>query len=381
MRRAGAVVLAGALLTLAAFAFDAAPLFVPGIGFILIGVLTPAWIWLALRHGTVSRRIEAGEIVEQQPVEAILSVRRGRLGLPGAEIHDPMAAEPLRLLAPVSARRAKPSELRLVARFERRGRHRLDPPLLRVRDPLGLTSVMRRGHGGTQELLVLPRTEPVLWRFDPRRRRLIGPDAAAIQEPLAAVDIDGLRPYRTGTPASRIHWQALARGQGLLERQLRADGEARPLVVLDVRHGEDGPQLDAAVRATASLTLELARRGGCRLLLPGDTRPVTVEPDLRGWPALHIRLAVITPAAASIPPLSAVAGTAPVFYVALRGLRRPPAVLSAAGGGTRVLVAPAEQFPPDGPVPSFTVSGCNGYAMGAGSRAGRVAAAGRVRAR
>jgi uncharacterized protein (DUF58 family) len=197
---------------------------------------------------------------------------------------------------------------------------------------------------------------------------LVGPDAAAVEEPLAAVDVDGLRPYRIGTAASRIHWQALARGQGLLERQLRADGEARPLVVLDVRDADDGAQLDAAVRAAASLTLDLARRGGARLLLPGDTRPVAVEPDLRGWPALHIRLALITPAVASVPPVGAVAGAAPVFYVALRGLGRAPASLSATRGGARVLVAPAEQFPADGPTPLFTVTGCQGHLLGPGRR-------------
>jgi uncharacterized protein (DUF58 family) len=368
MARARGVVLAGALLTLAAFVFDAAPLFVAGIGFLLVGVLTPAWVWLALRNGAVTRRIEAQQIVEHQPVESILAVRRGRLGLPGAEIHDQLVATPVRLSAPPRLiSRPRRAEIRVQSRFERRGRQRIEPPRLRVRDPLGLADVVRRGRGPVQELLVLPRTEPVAWRLDPRGRRLVGPDAGTADEPLAAVDVDGLRPYRVGTPASRIHWQALAKGQGLVERQLRADGEAHPLIVLDARNGGDELLLDAAVRATASLTLELARRGGCRLLLPGDTRPIAVEPDLRGWPALHIRLALVAESSAAIGSLATVAGSAPIFYVALQTRHMPPA-LSAARGSVRVLVAPTQVCPAEGPAPSLTVAGCNGYVLGAGRR-------------
>ena len=103
---------------------------------------------------------------------------------------------------------------------------------------------------------MLPRTERVKW-VPGRGRSGAGPRAPRRVEPIGAIDVDGLRPYRPGTPASRIHWPALARGAGLLERRLRADTDTRPLVVLDARG--DGPpeQLDAAVRAAASLVLEL----------------------------------------------------------------------------------------------------------------------------
>ena len=111
----------------------------------------------------------------------------------------------------------------------------------------------------------------------------------------AAVDMDGLRPYRVGTPASRIHWPAVARGHGLIERRLQADGDSRPLVVLDARlPGPDAQSelLDAAVRAAASLVLELARRGGCGLLLPGEQRPISarwLSGDLQGKsPAISV---------------------------------------------------------------------------------------------
>jgi uncharacterized protein (DUF58 family) len=367
MRRARAVAGAGALLTLAAFVFDAAPLFVAGAGFLLLGALTPLWIWRAARGASVERRLAAEQVVEDEAVEAIIQVRRGRLGLPGAEVHDAIARHPVRISAPLALITGERSaEIRVVARFERRGLRRLEPPTLVVRDALGLATVARPGRGNAQELLVLPRTEPVQWAARDRGRALLGPDGGTVDEPLAAVDVDGLRPYRLGTPASRIHWPALARGHGLLERQLRADGEARPLVVLDARNGEDAAQLDAAVRAAASLTLELARRGGCRLLLPGARRPLAIEPDMRTWPAAHTRLALLTVADAA-PVLSAGGGAAAIFYVALCDPRRPPAALTGARGRFRVLVVPEDRCPDDTGPASLTVAGCRGYRIGAGS--------------
>src|ERR671928_204854 len=74
-----------------------------------------------------------------------------------------------------------------------------------------------------QEVLVLPRVEPVR----PLGVAARGGAARARARPsgLPAVEPDGLRPYRRGTPASRIHWPALARGAGLLERRLSADAD------------------------------------------------------------------------------------------------------------------------------------------------------------
>ena len=44
MRRSAGVALSGVVLMLAAFTFDAAPLFVPGVAFALLGALTPLWV-------------------------------------------------------------------------------------------------------------------------------------------------------------------------------------------------------------------------------------------------------------------------------------------------------------------------------------------------
>ncbi|MGZ4224619.1 MAG: DUF58 domain-containing protein [Solirubrobacteraceae bacterium] len=369
MRRAAAVAACGIVLTLAAFTFDAAPLFVPGVAFTLLGTLTPLWVWGSARSATVERRLLAERVVEGEPVEAMIEVRRGPLGLPGGEVLDPLAGTPVSLSRPLSlvAGRFK-ADVRVVARFSRRGLRRLEPLSLVVRDMLDLACMSRVGTGAVQELLVLPRVERVKWTARDRGRRSEGSDARPVDEPLAAVDIDGLRPYRPGTPASRIHWAALARGAGLLERRLRADGDARPLVVLDARNAGPPEHLDAAVRAAASLTLELARQGGCRLLLPGERRAIGVEPDLAGWPGLHARLALVEGGPATrAPVLRPGARVGPLFYVAAQVLERLPAALAGAGGATSMLVLPVALGHRTTSGPSFEVSSCRGYAIRARS--------------
>ena len=86
----------------------------------------------------------------------------------------------------------------------------------------------------------------------------------------AEFEVDGLRPYREGSPASRIHWPALARSGEMHERRMVAGAEATPLVVLDAELPDDQEALDRAVRAAASLCVHLAPGSGCSVLLPGS---------------------------------------------------------------------------------------------------------------
>jgi uncharacterized protein (DUF58 family) len=365
--------LAGAALILAGLTFDASVLFVPGVAFALLGVVVPPWIWLASRGAGVSRALEADRVIEEQPLEALIEVRRGPLGLPGGELLDPLASAGMRIAgsprAPGAGRR---NTVRVVARFPRRGRRRFESPAVALGDPLGLVRIVRRGQAASQELLVLPRTERLqsLQRDSGGRSNTAG--AAAALEALAATEVDGLRPYLPGTPASRISWPALARGAGLLERRLRADRESGPLVVLDARCTGHPDRLDAAVRAAASLTLELARRAGCELLLPGERRALQIDPDLGTWAGAHARLALVEGGPdAPAPSLAFRPRIGPVFYVAADRDRLPARLLR---GGQRggVLVLPKELTPAVRHVASFEVSGCRGYLLGAaGSTAPR----------
>ena len=89
----------------------------------------------------------------------------------------------------------------------------------------------------------------------------------------AETEIDGLRPHREGSPASRIHWPAVARGAGLMERKLISEADSRPLVVLDPRAPAvaRGARRRRARRRLADRALrQAAAAAGC--CCPGDRR-------------------------------------------------------------------------------------------------------------
>jgi uncharacterized protein (DUF58 family) len=352
-----------------ALSLGPAPLFVLGVGLLLVGAAAPAWTWLSGSGASASRYLSTGRVVEGQPLEATLELRGGLLGLPTGEISDPLARERVRIP------RGRRARIKVVARFERRGLRTLLPPAVVVRDPLELTRAVLVSGQPEQELLVLPRTEPVrsAGRGGVRTIGTLGRSS----DMLAAVELDGLREYRPGTPASRIHWPALAKGAGLLERKLRVAGDTLPLVVFDARGpdpgGVDGDDLDAAVRAAASLTLELARARGCRLLLPGERRAFEISPDLIAWPSAHARLAVLEggPGTRAPSPGAIQGALGPLFYVTAAPLERPPATLRRGYEQPVVLVVPARLASSNLGSTVFTVAECVGVRV-AGRASSRV---------
>jgi uncharacterized protein (DUF58 family) len=374
-RRAVAVAVGGVVLILVSFVFDAAPLFVPGIAFAALGALAPAWVWVSARGASAQRILEAERVVEEEPLAAKIEVRRGRLGLPGAEVYDPFTASKLEVAGPLSPLQGdRCASVRVVTHFARRGLQTLEPPSLFVRDPLELAHVQATSAAASQRLLVLPRTEPVRWLVADRGRRFKLPEGGASSEALAAVDVDGLRPYRPGTPASRIHWPAVARGAGLIERRLQADGDTRPLVVVDARGSDSSIELlDAAVRAAASLALEFARSGGCGLLLPGEQRATTLDRELLTWPAAYARLAMVQGGPRAPAPALGRYGArvGPMFYVAAKAPDRLPATMAGPARGLTVLVVPVPCLVGGRPkgmrgamLATLDVSGCRGFQLG-----------------
>jgi uncharacterized protein (DUF58 family) len=360
-RRAGttssgaAAIWLGLALLLVAGLLDAEPFYVPAAAFLLLGLGAAAWVTLAARGAGVQRELSGRRVVEDEPLMLRLVARAGRMPLPGGELRDPLLPQPARLPAGGGGFR-----LRVRVRFARRGLRRLEPPSLALRDPLGLAERLVRG-AGEDEVLVLPRVEPVRMADErARARRDAASGLLGALAPVAEVELDGVRPLREGTPASRIHWPALARGAGLQERRFQGEGDARPLVVLDARAPAREEDLDAAVRAAASLARWLARRGGCAVLLPGERRPAVLDAELAGWPVLHARLALVQ--AGGAPPRLASAGarTGPVVYVAARLPSRLPALLAQARRAQRALVVPGAQ---PGRRAAFRVAGCEGYVV------------------
>jgi len=360
---AGGAAKLGVALLLAAGIFDAAPLYVPGVAFLVLAIGCVAWVTSGARGVSVSRRLGATRVVEDEPLPFEIELRSSGV-LPSCEVIDPLLDEPL---AVRGGRRT--AAVAADARFPRRGRRRLLPPAVVVRDPLGLAQRAITADA-PEEVLVLPRIEPI--RVTPDAAGAAGAVSRRARPgvaPAAEIDIDGLRPHREGAPASRIHWPAFARTGDLIERRLRPEGDSRPLVLLDPRHDRE-EDLDAAVRAAASLCVHLADRGGCALLLPGERRPAPLEPGLSGWPHLHARLAVVE---GGRPP--ALTGLAQrrgaIFYVAARVPGRIPQILLHAPAAGRVLVVPGTL---NGRRTTFEVSGCRGYDL-APARPRRVVAA------
>jgi uncharacterized protein (DUF58 family) len=374
MRPAAATALLGFALTLTAATFDAEPLYVPGVGLMVLAGVAALWVALSARGVRVQRTVATRRTIEEQPVVIDLVVSGGRLPLPSGYIEDALLPGPA---AMVSGRRR--TEIHISARFARRGRKVLPPPRIVVSDPLGLaTRVVTADEPA--ELLVLPRLEKVV--TPPGEGDGTGLAARRGRPSIAAeVDLDGLRPYRPGAAASRIFWPGLARGGELMERRLRSDGDTRPLVVLDPRRPARDEDLDAAVRAAASLCVHLARAGGCGLLLPGDRRPTMLESSLIGWPHLHVRLALVDDRTG--PNVAGLASRrGPLLYVAAHQPSRAPRALGHAVGGGRYLIVPGGEGLPEraagerragGRRAVFTVAGCTGYELSGSRRVAEVA--------
>jgi uncharacterized protein (DUF58 family) len=353
----------GLLLILCAGLLDAEPLYVAGATFTALALGAAAWVLAGARGIRVTRTVGLTRALEEQAVPVEIRVTSPR-PLPTGGVLDPLLPAP----APLATGR-RLTRVRIDVRFARRGRKRLAAPRVAVRDPFGLMVRIVRGTTvAVDEVLILPRIEPV------QAPGAAGDGSGSLQlgrrsSVAAEIELDGLRPAREGTSASRIYWPSLSKGGELLERRLRADSDTRPLVVLDPRAAATEEDLDAAVRAAASLAVHLAHTGGCALLIPGDRRPVALDPGLVGWTHLHARLALVDGSAP--PPVSGLAARrGPIVYVAARRLTRPPRALAHAPGGGRVLVVPA---PIAGRRAAFTVAECTGYELSEARRGAAVA--------
>jgi uncharacterized protein (DUF58 family) len=353
----------GLLLLLVAGTFDAEPLYVTGAALVLLGAGAAAWIGLGGWGAEIHRTIGTRSVVEEEPLAVRIEATRGRLPLPPGWIDEPLLPEPVRLAAGRSRAR-----VRVDVTFGRRGRRTLAPPALVLRDPLGLAQRVLTG-AHADEVLVLPRVLPV--RATANGGEGVHAHARASLLAAAETEIDGLREHREGSPASRIHWPTVARGAGLMERKLISEADSRPLVVLDPRAPASQDALDASVRAAASLAVHFARKTGCGLLLPGDRRAVTIDPDLLAWPQAHVRLALID--AATGPALTAAQNRRGlVVLVVSRVIDRPPRGLGRTPGGCLIVVPGAIA----GRRPVLEVAGCRGFVAGRTGSAAVLAAVG-----
>lgn len=361
MRSALGCAALGVLLLVVAGTFDAEPLYVTGSALALLGLGAAGWIGAGSWGAEVHRDLGARSVLEEQPLSVRIRARSGRLPLPPGWIDEPLLPEPVRFRA--GRRRAT---VNVEITFGRRGRRRLAPPALVLRDPFGLAQRTVTGRA-VDEILVLPRTYPV--NVTAGGGDSTPAHARAMLIAAAETEIDGLRPFREGSPASRIHWASVAKGHGMMERKLISEADSRPLVVVDPRAPASPEALDAAVRAAGSLALHFARRTGCALLLPGDRRATLIEHDMLAWPQAHVRLALLDDRTG--PALAAAQNRRGlVVLVAARPVERAPRGLGRTPGGCLIVVP--------GALPNrravLEVAGCQGYVAGRTGSAAAVAA-------
>jgi uncharacterized protein (DUF58 family) len=349
--RAPATAALGAVFVLVGLGFGLTAALVCGIALLGLAIVAVGWVELATVGGRLERLPGPSRIEESMAYPLRIRLRRTLLPPPGGELTDPL----LERSVPVGPRWSRMLDRSVW--LQSPGRVSLDPAGLVVRDPLGLWQ-RRLDSERSLDLVVLPRVDPVRWVGPGAEPRGLSAgsghasDATSRRGGLAQFEVDGLRPYRDGSPASRIHWPAVARTGEMIERRLIAGGDPRPLIVFDPRGAADTSHRERAMRAAASLCVELGRSGGCDLLLPGERRPLTIDAALRAWPEAHVRIAVSDPDAG------------PLLMPVMRG----SAVLWVSAGGElpsslRRLRAGSFLITPTGPRRSaaFRVSGCFGY--------------------
>ena len=352
-----ATALLGVAMCLAGATFDTVSLYVPGVALFAIAAGATVWVLLAAKGAAIRRQPGPQKVLEDEPYPLRIEVSAGALPPPGGELLEPLLGWPV----PIAGRWSR--RVRINVRFSRRGRRVLEPGRLVIRDPFRLFSRELVASGG-DEVLVLPRVEPVTAPggggagAGEQGGRGLDPGVMGrrLDASLAELEIDGLRPYRDGAPASRIHWPTVARTGDMLERRLVAELDAAPLIVMDPSAPSGEEDLDKAVRAAASLCVHLAHAGGCAVLLAGERRPIEIGHDLGAWPAVHVRLALVEPGP---PPSSATLGPrgGAVIWVTGADLTSAPRALERLPAGARVLVSPSAL---PGVKPMFEVAGCTG---------------------
>ena len=279
------------VLTTRGHAFAAAGLTALGGGLLLgfaditrIGVLLAALPLLAAmiarrssNNVVVTRTVHPSRLVVDQSatVEIVLqntSDGRTRLQLAEERVDHPLGDRPRFVAPPMEPGDIR--EVRYQIRSQVRGRYRLGPLKLRVRDPYGLATIATSLPGST-DVLVLPRIE-ILGSASPRGDG-IGAEGA-IPHLIAAHGEDdvAVRNYHDGDDLRRIHWPSTAHRSQLMVRQEDHPAKRRAVLILDSRAaGHQGSNaagsFEWAVTAAASIAAHLSERRYALHLVSAET--------------------------------------------------------------------------------------------------------------
>jgi uncharacterized protein (DUF58 family) len=236
-----------------------------------VGVLLGA---LPLLAGVNARRIGNGVVVvrtvhparlvvdQSARVHLVLqntSSRRTQLQLAEERVDAMLGDRPRFVLATMEPGDVREVDYRI--RSQVRGRERLGPLILHVRDPFGLATTATSLPGCT-DILVLPRIE-VLGSSRPRGEGIGAEGAIPHMVAQHGEDDVTIRSYRDGDDLRRIHWPATAHRSELMVRQEDRPARRRAVIVLDSRaSGHQGSgtlgSFEWAVSAAASIAAHLS---------------------------------------------------------------------------------------------------------------------------
>lgn len=305
--RGRAVLLGGALLTVAGLALGLPDLTAVGAFALALPILALAFARWSDPRLSLRREVSPAPLTVDRSASVTLQARNvgsRRIDvLALIERVDPALASPVRLVLPSlppGAHWSATYPLRPV----RRGRHRIGPCVAHRRDPLGLTSAARTIDAGA-EVVVLPRLHDLSGGDGPRGDGREGEDAASLD---VGTERDAsVREYRHGDDLRRVHWGLTAHRGELMVRHEALPRARRAVLLLDVEAAgwgaAGGPAFEWAVEALASVAAHLASRAYALHLVLGSESPDDAFAQRPGADAaaalrdvLH-RLAVAAPVA------------------------------------------------------------------------------------
>jgi uncharacterized protein (DUF58 family) len=275
--RGRAFVASGLTLLVAGFGLGFADLSRVGVLLVALPLLTGALArrrpdGIRVARVTTPARIVADESADVQVTVDNLGTRSTPIMLAEERLDYVLGERPrvvLGALLPGDSR-----TMRYTVRPPVRGRHRLGPLAVSLRDPYGLTSRFLE-IGGVDHVLALPRSVPL------RRTRPPGAGVGAEGSiphmvALHGEDDQSVREYRDGDDLRRIHWRATARAGELMVRQEDRPARHRAVILLDSRADAHrgsgaGASFEWAVSAAASILVHLGDIGYAVHLVSPET--------------------------------------------------------------------------------------------------------------
>lgn len=257
----------------------------------LLVLLAGAVVWIAVSplRLEVDRTIEPATLAFGDHARVRLLVRNtGRVPSPTAWLEDAVPevlghapASRLPVLAP-----HRMLDLSTTVEGRHRGRFRLGPVTVTVRDPFGLVQ-RRREIESTGLLTVYPPVWPL-----PHGAPLGGASGAVASGPRRATihgdDLADIREYVRGDDLRAVHWASTAHRGKLMVRRAEEASSPRATLVLDVRrdrHTGTGPasSFEVAVACAASIIHHLGVHGRGVTFLDQPSRDLTGVLPADAW--------------------------------------------------------------------------------------------------